>query len=187
MGHSDRKSNSSCNKNCERWIYNFQIFKLLILINIKKFLNGSDSESIFIKEGGFKEGDIFIQADLAKSLELIQSRGQKVFYEGKLADQIVEDFAQNGGLISSEDLFNYKVYLKDPICGIYKEYDVCSMPLPSSGGIAIIQMLNIIENFDLKNYSHNSLEYIELLMKIMSFAYADRSKYLGDQDFLMRQ
>ena len=149
----------------------------------KKFLNGSDSESIFIKEGGFKEGDIFIQADLAKSLELIQSRGQKVFYEGELADKIVEDFAQNGGLISSEDLFNYKVYLKDPICGIYKEYDVCSMPLPSSGGVAIIQMLNIIENFDLKNYSHNSLEYIELLMNIMSFAYADRSKYLGDQEF----
>ena len=149
----------------------------------KKFLNGSDSESIFIKERGFKEGDIFIQADLAKSLELIQSRGQKVFYEGKLADQIVEDFAQNGGLISSEDLLNYKVYLKDPICGIYKEYDVCSMPLPSSGGVAIIQMLNIIENFDLKNYSHNSLEYIKLLMKIMSFAYADRSKYLGDQEF----
>ena len=149
----------------------------------KKFLNGSDSELIFIKEGGFKEGDIFIQADLAKSLELIQSRGQKVFYEGKLADQIVEDFAQNGGLISSEDLLTYKVYLKDPICGIYKEYDVCSMPLPSSGGVAIIQMLNIIENFDLKNYSHNSLEYIKLLMKIMSFAYADRSKYLGDQEF----
>ena len=149
----------------------------------KKFLNGSDSESIFIKEGGFKEGDIFIQADLARSLELIQSKGQKVFYEGKLADQIVEDFTKNGGLISSEDLLNYKVYLKDPICGIYKEYDVCSMPLPSSGGVAIIQMLNIIENFELKNYSHNSLDYIVLLMKIMSFAYADRSKYLGDQEF----
>ena len=114
---------------------------------------------------------------------MIQSRGEKVFYEGKLADKIVEDFSQNGGLISSEDLLNYKVYLKDPICGIYKEYDVCSMPLPSSGGVAIIQMLNIIENFDLKNYSHNSLEYIELLINIMSFAYADRSKYLGDQEF----
>ena len=81
---------------------------------------------------------------------MIQSR-QKVFYEGKLADKIVEDFAQNGELIAVlKNLFNYKVYLKDPICGIYKEYDVCSMPLPSSGGIAIIQMLNIIENFDLK-------------------------------------
>ena len=83
---------------------------------------------------------------------MIQSRGQKVFYEGKLADKIVEDFSQNGGLISSEDLFNYKVYLKDPILRDLQRIRCLLNALPSSGGIAIIQMLNIIENFDLKNY-----------------------------------
>ena len=151
----------------------------------KKFLNGSDSESIFINsdEKDFSGGDVFTQTDLAESLRLIKDKGQKAFYEGEIAEKIVSDFSDNGGLITSQDLQDYEVYFKEPICGDYKQYNVCSMPLPSSGGIAIIQMLNIIENFDLKNYSHNSLDYIKLLTKVMSFAYADRSEYLGDEDF----
>ena len=151
----------------------------------KKFLNGSDSESIFINsdDKDFSAGDVFTQTDLAKSLRLIKDKGQKVFYEGEIAEKIVSDFSDNGGLITSQDLKDYEVYFKEPICGDYKQYNVCSMPLPSSGGIAIIQMLNIIENFNLKNYSHNSLDYIKLLIKVMSFAYADRSEYLGDEDF----
>ena len=151
----------------------------------KKFLNGSDSESIFINsdDKDFSAGDVFKQTDLAESLRLIKDKGQKVFYEGEIAEKIVSDFSDNGGLITSQDLQDYEVYFKEPICGDYKQYNVCSMPLPSSGGIAIIQMLNIIENFDLKNYSHNSLDYIKLLTKVMSFAYADRSEYLGDEDF----
>ena len=151
----------------------------------KKFLNGSDSESIFINsdDKDFSAGDVFTQTDLAESLRLIKDKGQKVFYEGEIAEKIVSDFSDNGGLITSQDLQDYKVYFKEPICGDYKQYNVCSMPLPSSGGIAIIQMLNIIENFDLKNYSHNSLDYIKLLTKVMSFAYADRSEYLGDENF----
>ena len=151
----------------------------------KKFLNGSDSESIFINsdDKDFSGGDLFTQTDLAESLRLIKDKGQKAFYEGEIAEKIVSDFSENGGLITSQDLQDYEVYFKEPICGDYKQYNVCSMPLPSSGGIAIIQMLNIIENFDLKNYSHNSLDYIKLLIKVMSFAYADRSEYLGDEDF----
>ena len=151
----------------------------------KKFLNGSDSESIFINsdDKDFSAGDVFTQTDLAESLRLIKDKGQKVFYEGEIAEKIVSDFSDNGGLITSQDLQDYEVYFKEPICGDYKQYNVCSMPLPSSGGIAIIQMLNIIENFDLKNYSHNSLDYIKLLTKVMSFAYADRSEYLGDENF----
>ena len=151
----------------------------------KKFLNGSDSESIFINsdDKDFSAGDVFTQTDLAESLRLIKDKGQKAFYEGEIAEKIVSDFSDNGGLITSQDLKDYEVYFKEPICGDYKQYNVCSMPLPSSGGIAIIQMLNIIENFDLKNYSHNSLDYIKLLTKVMSFAYADRSEYLGDEDF----
>ena len=151
----------------------------------KKFLNGSDSESIFINsdDKDFSGGDLFTQTDLAESLRLIKDKGQKAFYEGEIAEKIVSDFSDNGGLITSQDLQDYEVYFKEPICGDYKQYNVCSMPLPSSGGIAIIQMLNIIENFNLKNYSHNSLDYIKLLIKVMSFAYADRSEYLGDEDF----
>ena len=151
----------------------------------EKFLNGSDSESIFINsdDKDFSAGDVFTQTDLAESLKLIKDKGQKAFYEGEIAEKIVSDFSDNGGLITSQDLKDYEVYLKKPICGDYKQYNVCSMPLPSSGGIAIIQMLNIIENFDLQTYSHNSLDYIKLLTKVMSFAYADRSEYLGDEDF----
>ena len=151
----------------------------------KKFLNGSDSESIFINsdDKDFSAGDVLTQTDLAESLRLIKDKGQKAFYEGEIAEKIVSDFSDNGGLITSQDLKDYEVYFKEPICGDYKQYNVCSMPLPSSGGIAIIQMLNIIENFNLKNYSHNSLDYIKLLIKVMSFAYADRSEYLGDEDF----
>ena len=151
----------------------------------EKFLNGSDSESIFINsdDKDFSAGDVFIQTDLAESLRLIKDKGQKAFYEGEIAKKIVSDFSDNGGLITSQDLQDYEVYLKEPICGDYKQYNVCSMPLPSSGGIAIIQMLNIIENFDLQTYSLNSLDYIKLLTKVMSFAYADRSEYLGDEDF----
>ncbi len=150
----------------------------------KKFSNGSDSESIFINaDRDFEEGDVFIQTDLGETLDLINKQGQEVFYNGIIAKKIVADFSNNGGLITIEDLKKYKVFLKDPICGDYKEYKVCSMPSPSSGGVAIIQMLNIIENFDLTKYSHNSIEYIKLLIKVMSFAYADRSKYLGDQNF----
>ena len=89
----------------------------------------------------------------------------------------------NGGLISINDLNNYSPVWRDPIISTYRDNQIITMPPPSSGGVHIIQMLNILENYDLDELEHNSIEYINLLSEVMKYAYADRSKYLGDPDF----
>ena len=149
----------------------------------KKFKKNKEAEKIFVKEGGWQKGDLLIQKDLAQSLSLIAKNGSKAFYDGDITKKILNDFKENEGIFIKEDFLSYKIRKLEPLCGAYKSYQICSMPPPSSGGIAIIQMLNILENFDVKNFTHNSLEYIYLLKNIMSFAYADRSVFLGDPDY----
>ena len=149
----------------------------------KKFKKNKEAEKIFVKEGGWQKGDLLIQKDLAQSLSLIATNGSKAFYDGDITKKILNDFKENEGIFIKEDFLSYKIRKLEPLCGAYKSYQICSMPPPSSGGIAIIQMLNILENFDIKNLTHNSLEYIYLLKNIMSFAYADRSVFLGDPDY----
>jgi len=149
----------------------------------KKFKKNKEAEKIFVKEGGWQKDDLLIQKDLAKSLSLIAKKGSKAFYDGDITKKILNDFKENEGIFIKEDFLSYEIRKLEPLCGAYKSYQICSMPPPSSGGIAIIQMLNILENFDIKNLTHNSLEYIYLLKNIMSFAYADRSVFLGDPDY----
>ena len=149
----------------------------------KKFKKNKEAKKIFVKEGGWKKDDFLIQKDLAKSLSLIAKNGSRAFYDGDITKKILKDFKENDGIFIKDDFTNYKIRKLEPLCGSYKSYQICSMPPPSSGGVAIIQMLNILENFDIKNYSHSSLEYIYLLKNIMSFAYADRSVFLGDPDY----
>ena len=149
----------------------------------KKFKRNKAAEKIFVKDGGWKEGDLLVQKDLANSLYQISKDGRKAFYEGEITEKILLDFKKNKGIFVKEDFLNYEIRKLKPLCGSYKIYQVCSMPPPSSGGIAIIQMLNILENFKIEQYSHNSLEYINLLKNIMGFAYADRSVFLGDPEF----
>ncbi len=149
----------------------------------KKFKKNKEAEKIFVKEGGWRKDDLLIQKDLGKSLSLIAKKGSKAFYDGDITKKILNDFKDNGGIFIKEDFLSYEIRKLEPLCGTYKSYEICSMPPPSSGGVAIIQMLNILENFDVKNISHSSLEYILLLKNIMSFAYADRSVFLGDPDY----
>ena len=149
----------------------------------KKFKKNREAEKIFVKEGGWRKDDLLIQKDLGKSLSLIAKKGSKAFYDGDITKKILDDFKDNGGIFIKEDFLSYEIRKLKPLCGTYKSYQICSMPPPSSGGVAIIQMLNILENFDVKNFSHSSLEYIFLLKNIMSFAYADRSVFLGDPDY----
>ena len=149
----------------------------------KKFKKNKEAEKIFVKEGGWRKDDLLIQKDLGKSLSLIAKKGSKAFYDGDITKKILDDFKDNGGIFIKEDFLSYEIRKLEPLCGTYKSYQICSMPPPSSGGVAIIQMLNILENFDVKNFSHSSLEYIFLLKNIMSFAYADRSVFLGDPDY----
>ena len=149
----------------------------------KKFKKNKEAEKIFVKEGGWRKDDLLIQKDLGKSLSLIAKKGSKAFYDGDITKKILNDFKDNGGIFIKEDFLSYEIRKLEPLCGTYKSYEICSMPPPSSGGVAIIQMLNILENFDVKNFSHSSSEYIFLLKNIMSFAYADRSVFLGDPDY----
>jgi gamma-glutamyltranspeptidase/glutathione hydrolase len=124
-----------------------------------------------------------VQSELAETLKIIAKNGVKGFYEGQVANKIAHDMRDRGGLISTQDLQNYRPVWRKPINGNFKEYEIVTMGPPSSGGIHIIQMLNILENFNLQELGHNSASYASLLAEVMKFAYADRSKYLADPDF----
>ena len=124
-----------------------------------------------------------IQTDLAKTLKIIAAQGRDGFYKGEIAQKISNEMKSNGGLISYEDLENYNPVWREPLISYYRENKIITMGPPSSGGVHIIQMLNILENYNLKEFKHNSSKYINLLTEVMKHAYADRSKYLGDPDF----
>ena len=124
-----------------------------------------------------------IQKDLAKTLKIIAAQGRDGFYKGEIAQKISDEMKSNGGLISYEDLENYNPVWREPLTSSYRKNKIITMGPPSSGGVHIIQMLNILENYDLKEFKHNSSKYINLLTEVMKHAYADRSKYLGDPDF----
>ena len=149
----------------------------------KKFIKNEEAKKIFTRAKGFSEGDVFIQINLSKTLERIAKNGKKEFYSGETARKIANFFQDNGGILTLEDLSQYKLRLLAPICGSYRFYEICSMAPPSSGGIALIQILNILENVDLNKINHNSEEYFKLLISAMDYAYKDRANYLGDPDF----
>jgi len=128
-------------------------------------------------------GDILVQKDMAWTLKQISNEGRKAFYQGKVAEKISADSLKNGGIITMEDMANYKVLERTPVTGDYRGYQVISMPPPSSGGLHLIQMLNILEGWDLKNHGHQSSKSINLIAESMKRAYSDRSVHLGDPDF----
>jgi len=144
------------------------------------------SRKIFFKADGspYKPGQLFIQKDLAATLKRIAQQGVKGFYEGKTADLIVQEMNRGGGLITKEDLKEYRPVIRKPVHGTYRGYDVYSMSSPSSGGVHIVQMLNILEKYPIAYLGHNSAQTLHLMVESMKLAYADRSKYLGDIDFV---
>jgi len=134
-----------------------------------------------IKE--WNEGDIIVQKDLAKTLKRIATNGRDGFYKGETADLIVKEMKANNGLITYEDLKEYNSVYRKPIVGNYRGYTIISMGPPSSGGPLIIQMLNMLENFDVSSMTRNSTEFVHMLTEIQRLAYADRAIHLGDPDF----
>ena len=126
---------------------------------------------------------ILKQPDLANTLKIIAKEGRDGFYKGEIAKKIADDMQNNGGIISEKDLEQYQPVWRNPLISSYKDIKIVTMPPPSSGGIHVIQMLNVLENFDLRKLGHNSKEYINVLSEVMKYAYADRSKHLGDPDF----
>lgn len=142
------------------------------------------SRAIFFKDGKpLRAGDKLVQKDLANSLRLIAEQGPKAFYEGSIATKIVAEMRAHQGLISADDLKKYQAIVREPVRGKYRGYDIVSMPPPSSGGVHIVQMLNMLEHFPLSEQGHNSAQTLHELSEVMKLAYADRSEYLGDPDF----
>ena len=152
--------------------------------NLELFLKYPSSKKIFTKNGApYTTGDVFIQSDLAWTLEQIKEKGTDGFYKGKVAELLVEQVKSLGGYITLEDLGKYTVVERKPIIGTYRGYKIVSMPPPSSGGIALVEMLNILENYKLSNKNRESAQYIHHIVEAMKYAYADRTYHLGDADF----
>ncbi|MEX0976675.1 MAG: gamma-glutamyltransferase [Woeseia sp.] len=143
------------------------------------------SAKVFLKADGtlYEPGDLWVQKDLAKTLQRIQRQGKDGFYTGRTAALIADFMVANGGIITLDDLQQYAAVQREPIRGSYRGYEIVSMPPPSSGGIVLVEMLNILEGFDLAAAGHNSAQYLHLLTESMRRGYADRAEYLGDPDF----
>jgi gamma-glutamyltranspeptidase/glutathione hydrolase len=145
----------------------------------------ADSNRIFLNGGKFyEEGDTFKQPDLAKTLERMQKKGAKEFYTGETARLIAADMKANNGLITEEDLKNYVAKERVPVRGTYRGYEVVSMPSPSSGGIVLLETLNILEKFDLRSMEHNSSRKYHVLTEAFRRSFADRAEFMGDADFV---
>ncbi|MEB0140333.1 MULTISPECIES: gamma-glutamyltransferase [unclassified Undibacterium] len=143
------------------------------------------SRAIFFKQNRpLQSGELLVQSDLAKSFKLIAEQGGKAFYEGDIARKLVAEMERHQGLISAADLKNYRAIEREPVRGKYRGYEVVSMPPPSSGGVHLIEMLNMLEHYPLKEQGANSATTLHQMSEVMKLAYADRSEYLGDPDFL---
>jgi gamma-glutamyltranspeptidase/glutathione hydrolase len=138
----------------------------------------------FSREGvPYEAGDVLKQPDLARTLERIASGGPAGFYEGETADLIAKEMKANGGLITRDDLAAYRPRRREPVRGTYRGYEVLSMPPISSGGTALIEMLNVLEGYDLGSSGFGSAENVHRLAETMRRAFADRARYMGDPDF----
>lgn len=135
------------------------------------------------KEKITKPGEIWKQPALAQTLELIRDKGQDGFYKGPVAEEIENFMKKNGGIITKKDLEKYTAIERKPIKGTFKGYDIYSMPPPSSGGIALIEMMNMMELADFDSIPFNSTKYVHLVTEVMRRAFADRAAHLGDPDF----
>lgn len=146
--------------------------------------NDASRQYFFHDDGALlRPGDVWQQADLAWSLTEIAEHGADAFYRGAIADKLVAEMERGGGLMTRADLEAYRVVEREPVRGSYRGYEVVSMPPPSSGGVHLVQMLNMLEGWPLTEMEHNSAAYLHYLVEAMRRAYADRSQYLGDPDF----
>ncbi|MEI6442991.1 MAG: gamma-glutamyltransferase [Nostocales cyanobacterium ELA583] len=147
-------------------------------------LNNPAAKEIFTRNGEYYQpGEKLVQRDLGKTLEAISQNPQS-FYTGKTAEIIASDMAKNGGLITLEDLKAYKPIWRTPVCGNFRKAKICSMPPPSSGGVHLLQILNIIDDTDFQSLGWHHPDAIHLMIAAMKIAYSDRAKYLGDPDFV---
>jgi len=153
--------------------------------NAPEFKKYPASVKVFLKNGTdfYEAGDVWKQPDLARALRRIQKNGRDGFYKGETARLLAADMKKNGGLITEADLAAYEAKERTPVRGTYRGHEVISMPPPSSGGVALLEMLNILEGFDVRTQQFGSASHLHLLAEAMRRAFADRARYLGDPDF----
>jgi len=146
----------------------------------------TSTAAIFMHADGsmLREGELLLQDDLAGSLEEIARDGPQAFYGGRIADQIVAGVRAAGGIMTRDDLARYRAVERSPVAGNYRGYDIFSMPPPSSGGVHLIEILNILEGYDLTVLGPGSIQGTHLMVEAMKMAYADRARFLGDPDFV---
>jgi gamma-glutamyltranspeptidase / glutathione hydrolase len=150
--------------------------------NMKRF---SDLGRIYLPNGEVpKEGDMIRQPQLAETLKSIAQKGPDVFYRGWIAEAIAEVIKKEGGVMTLDDLKDYRAVWREPLVGSYRGRTIVTMPPPSSGGVAILEMLNVLEGYKLEQFQHNSGAYLHLLAETMKHAFADRAQFLGDPDFV---
>lgn len=144
------------------------------------------SAKVFAKPDGtpFGEGDRLVQSDLADTLASVAAQGPRGFYEGPVAERIAKAVSDAGGIMTPTDLKAYQAVIRTPVRGTYRGYDIVSMPLPSSGGVVLVESLNILEGFQLADLKQGSPASLHLLIEAMKRAYADRARYLGDPAFV---
>ena len=154
--------------------------------NREEFVKYNLSPTVFVKSDGskWKAGDILIQKDLANTLRRIRDKGREGFYAGETAQKIVSEMQRGGGLITVNDLKNYRSQWREPLRGKYRGYDIITMPPPSSGGVAMLQMMQIVEKYPMQQYGFHSAEAAHIIIEAERRVYADRAEYLGDPDFV---
>lgn len=156
----------------------------LLNSNQENFKKHNQSPIVFVKSHPWKAGDLLVQKELAETLKLIQKSGLKGFYEGKTAQLMIAEMKRGNGIMTSEDLKNYKVAERKALVFDYRGNEVVSMPLPSSGGILLAQMLKMASFEDLGKYQQNSTEAVQIMAEAERRAFADRAEYMGDPDFI---
>ncbi len=149
----------------------------------EQFQKHNNSDNAFVKETPWKEGDRLVQKELAHTLSLIRDKGRAGFYAGETADKIVAEMKSGNGIITHDDLTSYHAKWRTPLVGDYKDFKIISMAPPSSGGIALLQMLKIVEDYPLSEYGFQSKEAMHLMIEAERRVYSDRAKHLGDADF----
>jgi len=149
---------------------------------LEDFIKINGEKSLYSKR--YFEGDTIKNIKFAETLKKISEFGPEAFYEGEIAEMIVRDVKKSGGIMTIDDLKNYKSVWRDPVKFKYKDLEIISMSLPSSGGILIGQILKSIEDYDIKSFGHNSVEAVQLMVELERRAYADRSHFMGDPDFM---
>ncbi len=143
------------------------------------------TQAIYFREDrSLREGELLVQKDLARTLRKIAAKGKDAFYQGRVAKALVEEIRVHGGLITQEDLDSYRVLYRPPVTGTFRGAEIHAMPPPSSGGVLILQMLNVLDGFPLQQFGFHSPKAIHVLTETMRLAFRDRARYLGDPDFI---